>query len=294
MTKTKRSGELKRAWEICAAELRRWPATPRLWIVGIFAFLWMHNTLGGIADFSRSVQEPAAPWGFPFAFTNWHLVLVAVLMEVLLFCNAPFMHDGTPFECIRSGRRAWIIGKLLYIWSGSLIFAVVLWLMSFAQILPNVEWTAEWGRVLRTLALTNAGANYLHGNASYSIVRDYAPVAANLICIALVTAQAALVGSVIFTLNAATRSQGWGVAAGIGLSMILGLESMVVGNVPKAIVMHFLPSGWVNLDQISLSASSSYPDYAYILTALSSICAALYAAVFRIYRTRDIDVMQTV
>ncbi|MBD5560126.1 MAG: hypothetical protein HDQ87_07215 [Clostridia bacterium] len=215
-------------------------------------------------------------------------------MEVLLFCNAPFMNEGTPYECIRSGRRAWVIGKLLYIWTGSFIFAVMLWLMGFVQILPDIEWSAEWGRVLKTLALTEAGANYLHGSALYSVVRDYTPLAANLICLALVTMQAALIGSVIFTLNAATRSQGWGVAAGIGLAVILGLESMVVGAVPKAIVMHFLPSGWVNLDQISLSTSSSYPNYAYILTVLGCIYVILYVVVFRIYRIRDIDVMETV
>lgn len=285
---------LKGAWIVASNLLRRWVVLPRIWIVAIFAFLWMYHELHSIRSFADAASVPVTPWSFPFAFTNWHNVLVVVLMEVLLFCDAPFMNEQTPYECIRCGKWSLLIGKQIYIWIGAFIFAVFLWLMSLLCMVPDLEWSWQWGRVIKTLAYTDAGSVWYTPLMPTMILRDYAPYVANIICVLLVALQAVFVGTVMFVLNSITRMGGWGVVGGIVLAMILGLESPVLGYIPKPLLQHFIPTGWIDMGRIALTSQSSYPTYGYIFGFFALFMAFLYFLTYKMYRHKEIAVSMPV
>lgn len=82
--------------------------------------------------------------------------MMLFLGVVLLFCDAPFIEDEQPYIMLRSGRRIWFIGQMLYIVVASVLYLIVLYFISVLVLLPHIEWSAEWGKLLSTFSQTSA------------------------------------------------------------------------------------------------------------------------------------------
>ena len=82
--------------------------------------------------------------------------LFIILGALLLFCDAPFLNQNSSWQILRAGRKNWFWGNMAYIWLLSLVYAAILSLLPVLLMIPHLEWTAEWGKVLGTLAQTNA------------------------------------------------------------------------------------------------------------------------------------------
>lgn len=57
-------------------------------------------------------------------------MMMLFLGVVLLFCDAPFIEDEQPYIMLRSGRRIWFIGQMLYIVVASVLYLIVLYFIS--------------------------------------------------------------------------------------------------------------------------------------------------------------------
>ncbi|MDR2044591.1 MAG: hypothetical protein LBQ15_09555 [Clostridium sp.] len=151
-------------------------------LTGIFVF----SNAQQVGDFADLVQLGTRPWIFPHLTNDFICQLVFVAACVALFCDAPWDTDMSPYVLARSGRSAQTAGQLLFILTLGLAFTLYLFAVSVAAILPSAEFAPGWGKVLGTLARTNAGMQIgLSFTVSDYLIGAYSPGEATCLSLAL-------------------------------------------------------------------------------------------------------------
>ena len=64
--------------------------------------------------FLFEVRYSITPYLFPFIMSDSNSVLLFTLGIVLLLCDAPFIEEDQPYIILRSGRKLWTLGQMLY------------------------------------------------------------------------------------------------------------------------------------------------------------------------------------
>src|SRR5690625_3817274 len=121
---------------------RKWLVNPRIYALAVFiiAFLIYHQS--GLSQFAGAHNQGVTPWVFPH-LTTPPVLHVFATFAIILFSDAPFEDKHMPFLMIRSGRRNWIIGQLIYILMASLIYTLFVFIISILALLPNLELRSE-------------------------------------------------------------------------------------------------------------------------------------------------------
>jgi hypothetical protein len=279
-------GSVRKTIHMTVNGMRRWGTSPRHYVIAVLAALWVHHMVSPLLAFSRMVDVKITPWAFPFFAGSWNSALVILLGVVLLFCDAPFAHEGTPYECVRAGRRSWVCAQILYVLMASAAYVLLLVGVSVLCLVPNMDWANEWGRVYNTLAQTNAGWEYSAVAMSYKIILSYSPWAALLWTMLLLYLETVFVGLVMFAVNVVGKRVG-SVVAGMVLAFLPAFASVVV--VPW--FYYLAPTAWANLDLLGTSSMSMYPSLRYALVALSAAIVGLVIVIVGLYRKREIVVL---
>ena len=271
---------------VCQQNFRKWATDYRVWIVGIFALLLTRIFTQGIAEFSSLAHLPVSPWIYPFLSTHNYVKLLFFFPLVLLFCNAPFIDDNQPYVFVRSGRSAWCAGQVLYIILATGAYFAVLILCTFLLHFPHMAYDADWGKVIGTLAATNAYQQLNHPVfVSSHIVTYFTPPVAMWYTFLLSWLAGVFLGLVIYCINSLSRTRSLGVFAA---AFFLIWDAVCRTNYK---LIRFSPVSWCNLDTIDIGGVTSYPSIQFILTGYAVLLAALIALTFFITRRQTIDVM---
>lgn len=280
---------IKRIMHLCMNNIRRWAANPRCYVIAVLGAVWIHYLVSPILTFSQAVDVKVTPWAFPFTLIDWYPPMVIMLGVVLLFCDAPFMNNSTPYECIRSGKKYWVLGQLLYVVTASLIFVLLLVLVSILCLAPNIDFSSGWGKIYNTLAQTNAGIGQVFIPISYRIILSYSPLDATLLTALILFLETIFVGLVMFALNMITKRIG-GVFAGMLLAFLPAFASVV--GIPQ--FYYFAPTAWANLDMLDITGRSMFPSLSYALCFLIISIGILIVLILKIYKKREIEVLMPV
>ena len=263
--------------------VRRWATSPRVWVLGVLAVLWIHHLASPWLTFSQSVGVRLSPWVFPFTLADWYMAMIAVLGVVLLFCDAPFVNNSTPYECIRSGRRHWVVGQVAYVALAAAILVTFLVAVSVACVAPNVAFMGGWGKVLKTLAETSAGKN--GPPISYRLMLTYAPWQALALSSLILFLESVFVGLAMFTANLVSKKRAGGVLVGMLLAFLPAFADMV----GLSRVYYFVPTAWANLGM--LAGGGRYPSLSYIVGVLCGAILVLMASIVLLHRRMEIEVL---
>lgn len=192
----------------CRVSLLKGICNPRTITIAalILAFLSFH--LSSLARFSSAVGIGVTPWGFSHLLSPTMLILYGVL-TILLFCDAPFFDEQTYYSLVRTGRFNWVLGQIFYIVLMSLIYSVFFWFCSVIVLLPNVEMSADWGNILKTLAIEPSIASRYGYNiglfVDFTIISEFSAIEATAASIGLMWLNSAFLGVLIFTCNLVFR-----------------------------------------------------------------------------------------
>ena len=137
----------------------------RFWGVkmGIFAVLLFFLEdifLQGMRSFCVSVQYPVTPWVITFLLSNIYFQILVMAFVVYYYSNVPFMQQWGMYQVIRTGRIRWAVGQI-----GSIILSAIgitglIFLEEVILLIKHIEFIPDWGKVLHTVALTNAGEEF--------------------------------------------------------------------------------------------------------------------------------------
>lgn len=217
-----------------------------------------------IKKFSEAVQIKTSPWIFPFLMQQSYIQMIFLAGVVLLFCDAPFINRGSSFEMIRAGKRKWIIGEIIYVLLLSGIYTLAIIFLSVGLLIPRIDLLNEWGKVLGTLAQTNAaevfGNSYI--KLDYGIMIKYSPCEAMFYSFLIAWCVSFLVGMFIMFLNLLLKR----VPGAIG-GMMIALLSYFQKNFSNLYTMSFFsPASWMDIGLWNKGVVLSYPTVEYMVS----------------------------
>lgn len=273
--------------------LAKWSATPRILslLVVIAAFLAYHAH--SLVQFADAEDRMLAPWIFPHLLTP-AMLLVYGSFTLLLYCDAPFMDNHTPFVIVRSGRLAWLGGQLIYIIVAGLIYTFYFMLISILVLAPNLTFANDWGIILKTLA-ANPSAGSQHNLVltvfiNEAIVQQFSPLQAMLISLGLFWLTTVFTGLLMFTVNLATGRSGGLFVAGalVCMTYFAGIQGRFVFGEWISLLS---PLSWASMhnirwaDNAGLSVGMLQPTAAYAIGCLAG-ASVLMAVISRIIFVR--------
>ena len=97
-------------------------------------------------------------WYFLNIMTNHFMCGAIGLSSVYLFSNAPYLNRNGMYQMIRQGKYKWLLSQLGSIILSGFSFTAVLFFTGWIRMLPHMDWTWSWGRMMKTLAVTNAAS----------------------------------------------------------------------------------------------------------------------------------------
>ncbi|XOQ42855.1 MAG: hypothetical protein ACFWTN_00115 [Clostridium sp.] len=219
-------GLLHKIWRVFVFQIGRIFTTPRIPLIFILLGIYIYSTVEPVADFCRDVHIAATPWIFPHLTNDYVCQMVFMVGVIFLFCDAPFTDESYLYIISRSGRTAWAGGHVLYIVILSLCYVFYMAVIGIVPLLGNLQFSMQWGKILGTLARTNAASQYgLTFSVSNYLTGVFLPVQAMLISFLLEWACISWLGFVIYFFNTITRKM-----VGTFLSAVFVMLDIMIYN----------------------------------------------------------------
>lgn len=150
--------KLRQAFSIAGYNFRLWRRNPRILVTFaltfILCFLLSDKTVRFAVAHNTTLQmlEP-----FIWSFGDSNSILLSSVLLVMLFADMPFLCAGTPFYLVRTDRRTWILGQVLYILAATTVY--LLFVLA-ATVLLSMKYAFPgnmWSPTAAILGYTNAG-----------------------------------------------------------------------------------------------------------------------------------------
>lgn len=136
-----------------------WRKNPRIFITFALAFIMCflltdkavqfaieHNTTLQIAE------------SFIWSFGDSNSILLSSVLLVMLFADMPFLSSGTPFYLVRTDRKTWITGQVIYILAATTIYLTFVLVSTILLSIQQSFIANMWSPTAAILGYTNAGA----------------------------------------------------------------------------------------------------------------------------------------
>ena len=247
--------------KICLQNFRKWQTDYRIWTVAALIFTLVWEQTHNLASLSQLMNIKSTLWYYPFLYSQYHMKLIFILPVLLIFCNAPFIDNNALFIIVRSKRKTWIGGQLLYIISASLVYNAFIFLCTLITSLPYSELSLEWGKILYTIADSSIAANagYPFIDTSRFVLTWFSPLQAVWFTFLLSWLMCTMIGMLIYVLNSISNSKYIGVA----VSSFLILFSCYIEVWGTRKMLWFSPVSWCTLDKLDVGNRTSNPTFGY-------------------------------
>lgn len=150
--------EMKKAFSIAGYNFRLWRGNPRILVTFLLAFilcfLLSDKAVQFAVDHNTTMQIVEV---FIWNFGDSNSILLSSVLLVLLFADMPFLSSGTPLYLVRTSRRTWITGQVLYILSATLIYLVFVLMCTIFFSMQQSFLANMWSPTAAILGYTNAG-----------------------------------------------------------------------------------------------------------------------------------------
>ena len=149
---------LRQAFSITGYNFELWKKNPRILVTFalsfIMCFLLTDKTVQFAIDHNTTMQVVES---FIWSFGDSNSILLSSVLLVMLFADMPFLSSGTPFYLVRTDRRTWITGQIIYILAATAIYLTFV-LVSTALLSIQQSFIANmWSPTAAILGYTNAG-----------------------------------------------------------------------------------------------------------------------------------------
>lgn len=176
-------------------DFRPYFISSRLLVFLLFQFTAIHYHLRGMIRFSADMNCPISPWLLPFLFQSIYMQFIYGISAVYFFSTVPFFQRTQLYVIIRQGRIRWMLGKVLRIWLTALLLPCLEFLASLLVVVPRLDLTAGWGKVLHSLAVTDAASKYgVKVQIDYRMLSGFSPGRAMLEDMGLMILVTAFIG----------------------------------------------------------------------------------------------------
>lgn len=264
---------------------RIWNAKTAVFVVSFFLLSWTYDQ--PYLQFVREKNYPISWCIFPFYMTSFSILSVFYFGIIYIHSDVPFMQHINMYHVIRTGRGRWAVSQL-----GSILlrsfFAVTA--SAVAALLPfagNVECSAGWGKMVKTLASQRADTNFGFGMGQtlefhfhYGILEVYSPLQLMAITVSVCTLICTFLGVLMFLVSLYAGKMA-AVAAALASTAALFIVENIHGA-GKQIAAHFVPAYWAEVALSATPVSGRYrlPSLTYIFTFLIAAIAGMSVIIY--------------
>lgn len=271
------------------SHFKKWTTNPRIYIIFIILFLYLHSMLSPITNFCLNSGYNITPYVFPYVMSQPITVVLIMLAVVLLFCDAPFIGEEQIYVIVRSGRIQWLFGSIIYIALASVAFFMLVVLFTILILLPTLELSTQWGKVIGTFAQTSLASQYgISIPFSQTIFTCYTPQQAMLLTFFNCCSISFVLGMIIFLLNLEFAK-----STGTIVSIVLILWQIAVKKTWTGFI-RYSPVSWVSLSNIDAFSNSLYPNLTYVHVVIFSMVLISICLSVLVMRKRDIQVVNSI
>ena len=150
--------KIRQAFTIAGYNYRLWRGNPRILVTFalsfILCFLLTDKTVTFAVDHNTSMQAVEA---FIWSFGDSNSILLSSVLLVLLFADMPFLSSGTPLYLVRTDRKTWITGQVIYTISATAIYLLFVLLATMLLSMKQSFGANMWSPTAAILGYTNAG-----------------------------------------------------------------------------------------------------------------------------------------
>ena len=227
----RRKGYFKEFW-------RRFISS-RLVVFIIMEWIILDHYISGIRTFSAYVNYPSSPWLLPFLTSDLYFMFLYGVAIIYFYSEVPFTERSEMYVVARCGRKKWVKNKLFYIWQSAIFLVLLLFFICIGLLLPNIELSGDWGKLIYTLASTDTGGIEVVLRCYYYIVANYSMAKAMcLTCVELFLITG-MTGTLMFAISIFNCRM-----LVIFLPMVLATLSIVAYNRVGYFVSFFAPFLW--------------------------------------------------
>ena len=278
---------IRKTLHIAGNNFKKWKTNPRYYVILLFLLGYINMMVSPIRAFCQETGYNIHPYVFPFFLAEPYSLLMVLLGLILLFCDAPFIEDGHPYIIMRSGRKVWTCGQLVYIALASLAYFAIVLFLTVVSLLPYLTFATGWGKVINTLTQTSSSWYQIPIPFDRSIVERLKPGQAFLIELFLCWLLGTALGYLMFIVNMRIgRNGGPIIAAAVAVFPLVVRRSDWW--------LHYVsPASWVSLSVLNLSGSTTFPSFSYAVLALTIIIIAFASIAAASMAHRDVDILKT-
>lgn len=279
---------LKTVLSICLQNLRKWRTDYRVWIIAVLAVITVWIYIDDIERIALGLGTKMPIWIYPFLYSQFHTKLIFTLPVVLLFCSAPFIDNNQMFVYMRSGRKKWLCGQIMYIAAASAVYYIFLITATLlSTIFAGGDINTEWGKTLTTIANSNAALYFESPFISVSkiITSFFSPISATWFTFLLSWLCAVMIGLIIFFCNCLTGTRFLGIMI---TSLLVVLSALTDNGFPMLIT--YSPISWNTLEKIDVGGLTANPSFGYCVSVYLASIAVLTAGIFIFCGKQGMDV----
>lgn len=274
---------------ICMQNFRKWSKDYRIWSIAFLLFTIIQIYTDDIKKISEFFDAKVSAWIYPFIYSQFYTKLLFTIPVILLFCNAPFTDDNQIYVFIRSGRKKWITGQLLYILIASILYYLFIIIVSILSIASFASFKGDWGNVLYTIAGTNIAyeINCYYTEVSSIILDYFTPCQAILFTFLVSWSNAVLIGVIIFACNYLTKIK----YLGISISSLIIVFSCYITDLGPghSELINYSPASWITLDKIDIGGKTDNPSFLYCMNFYWIAIASLIIVIFMFSKKKSVD-----
>lgn len=229
----------------------------RLLVFILFQMTINHFYSRNIIRFVEAANYPISIWTLPFLFQNVYIQFIYGISVVYFFSTVPFFQQSQMYTVLRQGRKEWIICKCLRIFLTSFALSMAEFLCSIIVLVPNVELTQDWGKVLYSLSMTTAIDEYnINIPIPYEMINNYSAIEAMMLVIILLFGVTLITGYIMFTVSM-LFSRVIAVIAGTTMAIL----PIVVANIYYQLneITFFSPFSWLDILMLDGTKGKIHP-----------------------------------
>lgn len=262
--------------------IRKLKSDYRTWICATLVLIFIHSYTKGLTALCVYTGTKCSPWIFPFLYMQYYTKLLFFFPLVLIFSNAPFVDDNQLYVIARSGRIKWCIGQLIYILTVSALYFIFIIIFSVLLNIKCIEFSNDWGKILKTMASTDAGNQFSIGfYPDRKVIDLFTPEQAMWFTFLNSWLSGILLGLSSFLFNMAFKGSG-----PFAASFLLVLSAAAAKNLP---VIKYSPVSWSTLNYIHIAKNDFFPEYSYVKSTYIMLITFLCIIILVAFRKFNVD-----
>lgn len=281
---------IRMSLRVCQIRLRKIFTTPRFYVALLWIAILFHVMTVGIRGFCEQTGVDVTFWMLPFMTRYNGDQIIIVLGALLLFCDAPFLEPNSGWQILRAGRKSWFWGNMLYIVVVSFFYTICLSMIPVLLVFPNVGWETGWGKVISTLAQTNAAYTFDQEPLDYLILSRFSPQEAMGLTMLAIWCLSVMTGVVSYAGNFLVH-RGFGIVINCGIA----LTALLLSKFSSITIGYYCaPPLWMNIASYKWQGYGNGPSMAYVYSVFAIVIGACTILSYLGIRKKDLNFVEEI